>query len=118
VTSTTTQQTAAPAVDPTPSSSPSQIRIVNGTAPASTGSTTIIPQPRDPSPTPPREIQLNNSAVTAPPPPDLPPPPATGAGSSTSKYTPAQPINPPLPPDTLPGQGKIPALPPGPMRVE
>jgi hypothetical protein len=112
------QTTAAPPVDPTPGNSSSQIRIVNGTGSNSAGSTTIIPQQRDSTPTPPREIHLNDSTVTAPPPPDLPPPPATNAGSSTSKYSPAQPINPPLPPETLPGQGKIPALPPGPVRVD
>jgi transcription factor TFIIIB component B'' len=116
---TATNQPTAPSVDTNPSVPPPPIRTVSGTT-TQPSTINIAPAP-DPTPASPREIQLNNSGVSAPvapaPLPPLPPKSGTPA-SSTSGYTPSQPPSMPLPADTLPGQSKMPTLQKGPVPVE
>jgi len=116
---TTNPQSTTPSVDNNPAVPPVPIRTVTGTT--SQPTTINIPPAPDATPSAPRVIQLNNSNVTAPSSPvPLPPlpPKATGPASSTSGYTPSQQSSVPVPSETMPGQAKMPTLPPGPVRVE
>jgi hypothetical protein len=104
-------------------SMPSSVRTVGGTGSPPTATSNLSPpQPVVPPPLTQRDTLQPNGALTAPQPPSLPPAPptlpATGpASSSTSKYTPP-PTTQQLPPETIPGQSKIPTLPPGPTPVD